>query len=180
MIFIAASIVSQLRSTIFFSAISRTCSLVTLPTKPRPGVLAPEAGFLPILRFAAFLRKKVTGGWRISNVKERSWEGVITTGIGAPFSNCAVRALNALQNSMMLRPRWPSAGPIGGDGLAAPAGTCNFRKPVTFFAMSHSLRRRLHASAGFVVRAGTLGRRPGSFHNDRAICSDDRQGSIAA
>ena len=49
----------------------------------------------------------------------------MTTGIGAPFSNCAVRALKALQNSMMFKPRWPSAGPIGGDGLAAPAGTCS-------------------------------------------------------
>src|ERR1700688_2368156 len=104
----------------------------------------------------------------------------MVTGIGAPFSSFWVCALNALQNSMMLRPRWPSAGPIGGGGLAAPAGTCNFREAVTFFALSHSLRRRPHASAGFVVRAGTLGRRPGSFHNDRAICSDDLQGSIAA
>jgi hypothetical protein len=51
---------------------------------------------------------------------------VMTTGIGMPFSSFWVCALNALQNSMMLRPRWPSAGPIGGDGLAAPAGTCNF------------------------------------------------------
>ena len=40
-----------------------------------------------------------------------------------PFSICAVFALKALQNSMMLRPRWPSAGPIGGDGFAEPAGT---------------------------------------------------------
>ncbi len=59
----------------------------------------------------------------------------MTTGIGVPFSIFWVCALNALQNSMMLRPRWPSAGPIGGDGLAAPAGTCSFRNPVTFFAM---------------------------------------------
>src|SRR5215475_13876595 len=57
------------------------------------------------------------------------------TGIGVPFSICWVWALNCLQKSMMARPRWPSAGPIGGDGLADPAGTCNFRKPVTFFAM---------------------------------------------
>src|SRR4029078_5701609 len=64
---------------------------------------------------------------------------VMTTGIGAPFSICWVCALKALQNSMMLRPRWPSAGPIGGDGLAAPAGTCNFRNPVTLFAMSLSV-----------------------------------------
>src|SRR3954471_19901368 len=47
-----------------------------------------------------------------------------------------VWALNALQNSMMLRPRWPSAGPIGGDGFALPAGTCSLMKPTTFFAMS--------------------------------------------
>src|SRR5215472_12997966 len=60
---------------------------------------------------------------------------VMITGIGVPFSNFCVCALNALQNSMMLRPRCPSAGPIGGDGLADPAGTCNLRKPVTFFAM---------------------------------------------
>jgi hypothetical protein len=80
---------------------------------------------LPSLRFAAFFKKKVTGGWRISKVNERSWYAVMTTGIGAPFSNCAVRALKALQNSMMFKPRWPSAGPIGGDGLAAPAGTCS-------------------------------------------------------
>src|SRR4029453_16135101 len=61
------------------------------------------------------------------------------TGIGMPFSIFCVCAFNALQNSMMLRPRWPSAGPIGGDGLAAPAGTCNLRNPVTFFAISHSV-----------------------------------------
>src|SRR3712207_1943076 len=32
-----------------------------------------------------------------------------------------VWALNALQNSMMLTPCWPSAGPTGGAGVAAPA-----------------------------------------------------------
>src|SRR5215813_13601830 len=63
----------------------------------------------------------------------------MTTGIGAPFSSFCVWALNSLQNSIMLRPRWPSAGPIGGEGLAAPAGTCNFRNPVTFFAITHSV-----------------------------------------
>src|SRR5260221_14793082 len=61
------------------------------------------------------------------------------TGIGTHFSIFWVCALSALQNSMMLSPRWRSAGPIGGDGLAAPAGTCNLRNPVTFFAMSHSV-----------------------------------------
>src|SRR5580704_19192797 len=61
---------------------------------------------------------------------------VITTGIGELRSRFWVWALNALQNSMMLRPRWPSAGPIGGDGLAAPAGTCSLRYPVIFFAIT--------------------------------------------
>ena len=49
-----------------------------------------------------------------------------------------VWALNALQNSMMFRPRWPSAGPIGGDGFALPAGTCSLMKPTIFFAMTGS------------------------------------------
>jgi hypothetical protein len=44
-------------------------------------------------------------------------------GIGMLFSRSCVAALKALQNSMMLTPRWPRAGPIGGDGLAVPAGT---------------------------------------------------------
>jgi hypothetical protein len=35
----------------------------------------------------------------------------------------------------MLRPRWPKAGPIGGDGFALPAGTCNLINPTTFFAI---------------------------------------------
>src|ERR1039457_4970643 len=60
------------------------------------------------------------------------------TGIGEFFSIFWVCALNALQNSMRERPREPKAGPIGGEGLAAPAGTCNLRNPVTFFAISHS------------------------------------------
>src|SRR5690242_6820525 len=49
-----------------------------------------------------------------------------------------VAALNALQNSMMLRPRWPRAGPIGGDGFALPAGTCNLINPTIFFAIIQS------------------------------------------
>src|SRR4051794_23601812 len=52
---------------------------------------------------------------------------------------------------MMLRPRWPSAGPIGGEGFAAPAGTCNLTDPATFFAITHSCwwcgSRRLAAAS---------------------------------
>src|SRR6266567_2983212 len=56
-----------------------------------------------------------------------------------PGSRFWVCALNVLQNSMMLRPRWPRAGPIGGDGLALPAGTCSLIIPTIFFAISYSL-----------------------------------------
>jgi hypothetical protein len=42
---------------------------------------------------------------RNSKVNERSAKMVITTGIGVFFSSFCVCALNALQNSMMLRPR---------------------------------------------------------------------------
>ncbi len=46
-----------------------------------------------------------------------------------------VRALNCLQNSMMLICAWPSAGPTGGAGVALPAAICSFTEPVAFFAM---------------------------------------------
>src|SRR2546425_11273939 len=52
-----------------------------------------------------------------------------------PFS-AWVCALNALQNSMMLTPCCPSAGPTGGAGLACPAGICSLIWPVTFFAIA--------------------------------------------
>src|SRR5512139_4351377 len=84
---------------------------------------------------AAFLIRMVAGGVFITKVKLLSANAVITTGIGRPGSTPCVWALNDLQNSMMFRPRWPSAGPIGGDGFAFPAGTCSLIKPTIFFAM---------------------------------------------
>src|SRR5208282_819070 len=45
-----------------------------------------------------------------------------------------VCALKALQNSMILTPRCPSAGPTGGEGFAAPAGICSLIDPTTFLA----------------------------------------------
>src|SRR5882724_11733279 len=67
---------------------------------------------------------------------------------------------------MMLRPRWPSAGPIGGDGFAAPAGTCSFKKPVTFFAIA--LLLAAPEGAGFVVRLDADGWPPLASHNGRS------------
>src|SRR5215470_4607122 len=54
-----------------------------------------------------------------------------------------VRALNCLQNSMMLICAWPSAGPTGGAGVALPAAICSFTEPVTFFAIDPSQDCRL-------------------------------------
>src|SRR6266700_2921992 len=55
-----------------------------------------------------------------------------------PFS-WAVCALNALQNSMMLTPCWPSAGPTGGAGVAEPPGHWSFTLTLSSFAMSDGL-----------------------------------------
>ena len=45
------------------------------------------------------------------------------TGTGTFFSKSFVFELKALQKSIKFTPCWPSAGPTGGLGLAAPAGT---------------------------------------------------------
>src|SRR5512134_2583655 len=58
---------------------------------------------------------------------------VISAGMMSPALSC-VRALYDLQNSMMFTPCWPSAGPTGGAGFAAPAGHCSFTMATTFFA----------------------------------------------
>src|SRR5262245_14084740 len=57
------------------------------------------------------------------------------TGMTRPDCAC-VRALNCLQNSMMLMPCWPSAGPTGGAGVAAPALHCSLTMAVIGFAIS--------------------------------------------
>src|SRR3954465_9859610 len=62
----------------------------------------------------------------------------MTTGIVTPMS-LEVWALNALTNSMMLMPCWPSAGPTGGAGEAWPPGACSLIVVRTFLAMSDLL-----------------------------------------
>src|SRR5258708_19303089 len=47
---------------------------------------------------------------------------------------------------MMFNPRWPSAGPMGGDGFALPAGTWSLIRPTTFFATATLLRVQTDAS----------------------------------
>src|SRR5687767_8323498 len=125
----APSMSAAFRSGILVSAMVRSCSRVTVPTF----CFFDEAE--PLSSPAAFFSRIAAGGVLVMKVKERSPYTVISTGMiipGWPW----VRALNCLQNSMMFTPCWPSAGPTGGAGLAAPAGTWSLMKPVTFFAMS--------------------------------------------
>src|SRR5580765_491614 len=95
----AASISAAVRSGFFWVAISSTCLRVILPTLSVCGLAEP------FCRPAAFLIRIVAGGVFITKVKDLSAKAVITTGIGRPGSTPCVWALNALQNSIMFRPR---------------------------------------------------------------------------
>src|SRR3989338_9164764 len=67
---------------------------------------------------------------------------LISTGItSVPFS--LVASLNLLTKSPILTPCWPSAGPIGGAGLALPAGICNFTTVFIFFAICFNLKNKI-------------------------------------
>src|SRR4051795_11953382 len=55
-----------------------------------------------------------------------------------------VWALKALQNSMMLTPCWPRAGPTGGAGFACPPGIWSLISVRTFFALQIPLVELLH------------------------------------
>src|SRR6266508_3159529 len=128
----AASMESVLRSTSLVWAISRTCARVTLPILSLCGTA--EALAMP----AARLSRIAAGGVLTTKVKDRSWKIVTTTGRMRPSWE-PVWALKPLQNSMMLTPCWPRAGPTGGDGLAFPAVICSFTIAWTFFAMLEPL-----------------------------------------
>src|SRR5688500_12290597 len=93
----------------------------------------------PFSRLRASLIRTAAGGVFVMNVNDRSSKTVISTGVMRPFS-CAVCALNALQNSMMLTPCWPSAGPTGGAGLACPPGICSLISVRIFFAIPTSVQ----------------------------------------
>src|SRR3989337_1850347 len=57
----------------------------------------------------------------------------------------AVCALNALQNSMMLTPCWPRAGPTGGAGFACPPGIWSLMMVRIFRAMRCSVPGRMRS-----------------------------------
>src|SRR5215472_13789767 len=124
----AASRLAAFKSGIFCLAMSLTCFSVTLPTFSLLG--APEPLAIPAARFSS----TEAGGVLVMKVKERSLYTVITTGMIRPaISLFWVRALNCLQNSMMLICAWPNAGPTGGAGVALPASICNFTCACIFF-----------------------------------------------
>src|SRR5262249_5776460 len=100
----------------------------TRPTRSRLGLAEP------LSTPAAFLSRSAAGGVLVIKVKERSAYTVITTGIViSPM--LAVLALKVLQNSIMLTPCWPRAGPIGGAGLPLPEGHCSLISEVIFLAI---------------------------------------------
>src|SRR5262249_27370561 len=128
MVRIAESSEVVFRSGNLVRAISSICLRVTLPTRSRLGLAEP------LSTPAAFLSKSAAGGVLVIKVKDRSAYTVITTGIViSPM--LAVRALKVLQNSIMLTPCCPSAGPIGGAGFALPAGTWSLIWAVIFLAI---------------------------------------------
>src|SRR3954451_3151918 len=126
MIFSAASRSFALRSASLLSAISRTCERLIDATLLVCG--SPEPFSTP----AAFRISRAAGGVLVMNEKLRSSYTVISTGTTLPRCD-SVAALYCLQNSMMLTPCWPSAGPTGGAGVAAPAWIWSLMRPVTFF-----------------------------------------------
>src|SRR5262252_7531826 len=126
-----------LRSGSLVRAISSICFRVIRPTRSRLGLADP------LSTPAAFLSKSAAGGVLVMNVKDRSAYTVITTGIViSPM--LAVRALKVLQNSIMLTPCCPSAGPIGGAGFAFPAGTWSLIWAVIFVAILKCVLRAWH------------------------------------
>src|SRR3954454_12397268 len=128
MILAACSTVCAFRSGSLRSAMALTWARVSLATLTRFGSAEPLSS--P----SASLISTAAGGVLVMKVNERSSKTVITTGMMVPPWSC-VWALNALQNSMMFTPCWPSAGLTGGAGLAAPAGTCSLMSVRTLRAI---------------------------------------------
>jgi len=82
----------------------------------------------------AFFNKTEQGGVLIIKVNDLSSKAVITTGRVRPSLPLDF-SLKDLQNSIILRPCCPKAGPTGGAGFACPAGQYNLIIAFIFFAM---------------------------------------------
>src|SRR5580698_4644519 len=124
----ADSTVNAFRSVILSLAIVSTWVQFTLATFLRFGSADPLFKHVTSINWIA------TGGVLMIKSNDLSTYTVITTGNTLPGLSW-VRALNCLQNSMMLTPLAPNAGPIGGDGFAAPPFTCSFTNAPTSFAI---------------------------------------------
>ena len=83
-----------------------------------------------------YIRKIQTSNGYLSCSRSEGWNlpliEAMACGIPSIYSDCA---LNDLQNSIMLTPFCPIAGPIGGACDALPASHNNFNKPATFFGI---------------------------------------------
>src|ERR1700753_3773992 len=115
----------------------RPWSRVSLPTLFRFGSAEPLSSR------SASLISTAAGGVFVMKVNERSSYTVISTGVMRPFWS-AVCALNALQNSMMFTPCWPSAGPTGGARFPSPRGFWSLMIVRSFFAIQIPLVELLH------------------------------------
>src|SRR3954451_19501388 len=162
MIFAAWSTSFAFRSWSFASAISRTWAALIDATLLRFG--SPEPFWIP----AASLIRTAAGGVLVMKVNERCSKTVISTGMIRPFWSW-VCALNALQNSMMFTPCWPSAGPTGGARLAAPPGTWSLIRVRTFLAMRRVGRL---ARVGRTAPSNLLDLVEAHFH--RRLAPEDR------
>src|ERR1700742_3564284 len=98
-VLIAATTLAAFMSFSLVLAISSSWARVILPT------LLASGDEEPLSSLTAFLIKTVAGGVLMMKVKLVSAKAVITTGSGRPGPTPWVWALNALQNSMMFRPR---------------------------------------------------------------------------
>src|SRR3954469_8185546 len=105
MVRMAASMSVVLRSGIFVVAMSRSCFWLIFPTLTLFGSFEPDPGFFAVASPAAFLIRIGAGGVLVMKVNDRSEKTVISTGmVTSSLAWAWVRALNCLQNSMMLTP----------------------------------------------------------------------------
>src|SRR3990167_7719199 len=88
----------------------------------------------PFFNFTLSMICTAAGGVLITKSNDLSLYTVITHGNTFPGLSC-VRALYCLQNSIMLTPFAPSAGPTGGAGLAWPPLICNLINAATSLAI---------------------------------------------
>src|SRR5690606_8146507 len=102
----------------------------------------------PFFTLAASKNCTAAGGVLITKSNDLSLYTVICTGNVLPGLSW-VLALNCLQNSMMLTPAAPKAGPTGGDGFAAPPFTCSLTTLLTSFAILKNFTSQLEARCGY-------------------------------